>query len=77
MKKNKLSPAAKCLRLRDQLITHRKRCRKLPNLCPKCSLLRLQEDMANLRNAVKFCEQSRVPREQLFMVIAGMLDGGV
>lgn len=68
---------AESLRRRDRLIAHRKRCRLLPNVCPKCALLRLHEDMVNLRNAIKFCDQAGVDHAKLFAVLTGVLRGGV
>lgn len=76
-KKKPLSPVTESLRRRDALIRHRNRCRKLVNECPKCALLRLHEDLADLRYAVKHCQDAGVRPEEMFAVMVGVIHGGV
>jgi len=74
---SKISAVTTSLRTRDRLIKHRSKCKKLTHECPKCALLRLHEDMADLRYAVQHCESAGVSRGEAFCVITGVLHGGV
>ena len=73
--KAKLSPVTESLRRRDRLIAHRKWCRA--DKCPKCALLRVHEDMVDLRNGIRLAEDAGVDRAKVFAVISGVLHGGV
>ena len=71
----KLTIVTQSLRRRDRLIAHRKRCRKFN--CPKCALLRLHEDAADLRYALQHCQSAGVKPSEIFEVMLGVSEGGV
>ena len=65
------------LRRRDALIKHRTKCARLLFECPKCALLNLHERLADFQFAIRHARTARVPKEQLFREIFGVIAGGV